>query len=133
MIDDGYRCTVMFSIDVLRNISMCFPVCGDGRLIDPEVCDDNNTRNRDGCTDMCVIEDQFECTQDPNGVSVCEAILLDLNVFDSTTLDYTNEYFDLSTIVYLSDPNLTNMTSFFLSPLGGVSWLLINFNLSIGS
>jgi len=124
MIDDGYRCMVMFSIDVLRNISVCFPVCGDGRLIDPEVCDDNNTRNGDGCTDTCVIEDQFECTQDPDGVSVCEAILLDLNVFDNTTLDYVNEYFDLSTIVYLSDPNLTNMTSFFLSPLGG-NWTSI--------
>ena len=99
---------------------MCSPVCGDGRLIDPEVCDDNNTRTGDGCSDVCVIEDQFECTQDVNGVSVCEAILLDLNAFDATSLDYMNEYFDLSTIVFLSDPNLTNMTTIFLSPLGGV-------------
>ena len=173
MIDEGYGCIANFDIYILRNVSMCNPVCGDGRLIDPEVCDDNNTlnadgcssdcmfeegfvcetmedattgfnftfcnavcgdgrtnfpetcddnnmRSGDGCSDICIVEDQFECMQDVNGVSVCEAILLDLNAFDSTSLDYMNEYFDLSTIVFLSDPNLTNMTTFFLSPLGGV-------------
>ena len=39
-------------------------------------------------------------------------ILLDLNAFDNTTLDYTNEYKDLDTPVFLSDPNNTNMTLF---------------------
>ena len=53
--------------------------------------------------------------------SICTAILLDLNVFDNSTLDYTDEFLDLNEVVFLSDPNLTNMTSFIVTSLGGVS------------
>lgn len=46
------------------------PICGSGRLIGSEACDDGNTSNADGCSDACVVEDGFTCTGEP---SVCTA------------------------------------------------------------
>ena len=120
MMEEGFTCNITLIMGF--NISVdCGPECGDGRVILPEDCDDNNRMSGDGCSDSCQMEDQFECMSGINGVSLCVTVtLLDLNTFDDTTLNYTNEFFDLNTIVYLSDPNLTNMTSFYLSPFGGV-------------
>ena len=121
MIELGFACTTTVDIVTGFSYSVCGPVCGDGITLSSELCDDNNTMSGDGCSDSCQIEDQFECMPGVDGVSVCVAVtLLDLNTFDNTTLNYTNEFFDLNTIVYLSDPNLTNMTSFYISPSGGV-------------
>ena len=37
--------------------SICFPICGDGILIDKfEECDDNNMINGDSCSNVCKIE-----------------------------------------------------------------------------
>lgn len=66
----------------------------------------------------CKIEDHYECVHTNVSASICAAILLDLNVFDNTSLGYTTEYFYLDLPVFLSDPNLTNMTEFFISPAG---------------
>ena len=35
--------------------------CGDGILIDVE-CDDGNLINGDGCSNACVIEDEYGCS-----------------------------------------------------------------------
>ena len=32
---------------------MCNPICGDGLIISPETCDDNNTVSWDGCSSIC--------------------------------------------------------------------------------
>ena len=120
-IELGFACNITMDVMTGFSFSVCGPVCGDGIMNSPELCDDNNTMSGDGCSDSCQTEDQFECMPDGNGGSVCAAVtLLDLNTFDNTTLNYTNEFFDLNTIVYLSDPNLTNMTFFYLSSSGGV-------------
>jgi cysteine-rich repeat protein len=37
----------------------CVPECGDGVLIDPEVCDDGNSFEGDGCSEICEVEEGF--------------------------------------------------------------------------
>jgi cysteine-rich repeat protein len=37
-------------------------VCGDGILDPAETCDDGNTANGDGCSDVCQVEDGWVCT-----------------------------------------------------------------------
>lgn len=49
----------------------CVPICGDGKIIFPEVCDDNNLWVRDGCNIRCELEDGFSCDGEP---SLCRAL-----------------------------------------------------------
>ena len=44
-IETGWACT--------GAVSTCAPICGDGMIIAPEVCDDSNTTNLDGCSATC--------------------------------------------------------------------------------
>ena len=37
----------------------CYPICGDGILIEPEKCDDGNSISGDGCDSNCGIEEGF--------------------------------------------------------------------------
>ena len=77
-----------------------------------ESCDDGDMVDFDGCTN-CTVDLLFNCELNATGTnSICEQVLLDLNVLDGSTLDYTNEYLDLDEHVFLSDPNSTNMTAF---------------------
>ena len=42
--------------------SVCTPICGDGIIINPpEICDDHNTVNNDGCSSICQIETGWTC------------------------------------------------------------------------
>jgi fibro-slime domain-containing protein len=36
-------------------------VCGDSVITDPEECDDGDAEADDGCSDLCVVEDDFAC------------------------------------------------------------------------
>ncbi len=48
------------------------PVCGNGKLASPEVCDDGNITNGDGCSSTCVEESGWSCTNvDANTASTC--------------------------------------------------------------
>lgn len=52
----------------------CSPVCGDGRVVQGEACDDGNNSPADGCSSRCEVEVGYECTtQAEAGVnrSVC--------------------------------------------------------------
>lgn len=58
---------IMFGFELdLQNVE-----CGDGIITSPEVCDDNNTDNDDGCSALCSVEAWWECTGAP---SVCTLI-----------------------------------------------------------
>jgi cysteine-rich repeat protein len=35
---------------------VCTPICGDGLRVGPELCDDGNARDGDGCSSLCVPE-----------------------------------------------------------------------------
>lgn len=118
-------------------------MCGNGTIEGMETCDDNNTMNGDGCSNFCMIEPGFNCTNEPSNcitmcgdgitagveqcddgnlnpndgcTDTCQVILLDLNVPDNTTLDYSDEYFETDQVVFLFDPNNTNFSTFFLLP-----------------
>lgn len=49
-------------------------VCGDGMLDIGETCDDGNTENGDGCSDVCQVEDGWTCEDpvppNPDGTNV---------------------------------------------------------------
>jgi cysteine-rich repeat protein len=53
-------------------------VCGNGQMEQPEMCDDSNTANGDGCSSLCEVEAGFGCTG--NSPSVCVPIPETLNV-----------------------------------------------------
>jgi cysteine-rich repeat protein len=56
--------------------AVCKTLCGDGKVVLPEVCDDGNTVDGDGCSHDCrTIEDGWSCTQSsPAAASVCAPI-----------------------------------------------------------
>jgi len=43
------------------NGTHCEPVCGDGRVVPGEACDDGNTLDSDGCSASCSVEQGFSC------------------------------------------------------------------------
>ena len=45
--------------------------CGNGIISRSEQCDDGNTRDEDGCSRVCTVEDGYRCTGQP---SVCVRI-----------------------------------------------------------
>ncbi|MDI3281758.1 DUF4215 domain-containing protein [Polyangium sp. 15x6] len=49
---------------------VCVTVCGDGIIAGSEVCDDGNTTNDDGCSNVCEVEPGWSCNEAP---SVCGA------------------------------------------------------------
>ncbi|CAI2372118.1 unnamed protein product [Moneuplotes crassus] len=50
----------------------CRPKCGDGFVISPEVCDDHNTNNGDGCKSDCTaMESNWAC---PGGSSTTKSV-----------------------------------------------------------
>ena len=51
--------------------SACSPICGDGRRLGSEECDDGNVGNMDGCSLFCSVECGFDCSEAPTRVSVC--------------------------------------------------------------
>jgi cysteine-rich repeat protein len=44
-------------------LGVCVPICGDGILITElkEKCDDGNIISGDGCSEICEIEDGYQC------------------------------------------------------------------------
>jgi cysteine-rich repeat protein len=61
------------------NLCMIIPVCGDGVIDDGEGCDDNQNPpfSGDGCSNVCQIEQGYDCVSEP---SICsECIDLDLD------------------------------------------------------
>jgi cysteine-rich repeat protein len=69
-ISDGFStdtATVTITVTVPR-------ICGDGVIIAPEECDDDDLTPGDGCDQNCEIEDGFECTGEP---SVCVEVCND--------------------------------------------------------
>eukprot|EP01127_Copromyxa_protea_P024751 TRINITY_DN9910_c0_g1_i1.p2 TRINITY_DN9910_c0_g1~~TRINITY_DN9910_c0_g1_i1.p2 ORF type:complete len:1054 (-),score=146.54 TRINITY_DN9910_c0_g1_i1:3491-6652(-) len=81
------RCTcpsLFYSVDAGKGASSvtlvgsgdfggCEPICGDGWVVGVETCDDKNTDNNDGCSDLCKVEVGWNCTHDGTR-SVCEPI-----------------------------------------------------------
>uniref|UniRef100_A0A7S0F111 LNR domain-containing protein n=1 Tax=Hanusia phi TaxID=3032 RepID=A0A7S0F111_9CRYP len=63
--DLGYKCesNPLAAGDSLSPRSVCSANCGDGIRTLQEECDDNNTRNMDGCDSVCKQEVGFTCTQ----------------------------------------------------------------------
>ena len=68
------------------------PVCGDGRVVFPEDCDDFNLVNGDGCGADCAVEDGFQCFPGPDR-SQCELIpvlsVLPVTGFEGSPIDVT--------------------------------------------
>ena len=48
-------------------------VCGDGIIVDAEVCDDGNNSPGDGCSDVCEVEIGFVCVDTSPADGICDA------------------------------------------------------------
>jgi len=51
----------------------CLDVCGDGRIVGPEVCDDGNALSNDGCSANCMLLRLIQC---PTAGLPCNRMLL---------------------------------------------------------
>ena len=52
MLEIGYNCTQ----------GICEEICGDGLKVGNEECDDNNTKDGDGCSSKCKVETGYNCS-----------------------------------------------------------------------
>ena len=67
-------------------VTLQCPVCPNNVLELPsEECDDGNTKDGDGCSSTCTIEQAFTCITTPWRTSECRHYDIDLNRFDNTT------------------------------------------------
>ncbi|HEY5956854.1 MAG TPA: FG-GAP-like repeat-containing protein, partial [Polyangiaceae bacterium] len=55
----------------LREAPLPCPTCSDGNVREPEICDDGNRTDADGCSSTCQLESGFSCAGLP---SVCSPI-----------------------------------------------------------
>ncbi|CAD8097695.1 unnamed protein product [Paramecium sonneborni] len=100
-------CIICESGYILEN-GICL-MCGNGIRQDDEQCDDGNNLNQDGCSNLCIIENQWNCTENVNFFSQCFRITTPsvtyLNQtfnYQYVTLTYTNQVkLDLSTFIFL--------------------------------
>ncbi len=73
--------------DETANFSCATPnICGDGTILEAEVCDDGNRNNGDGCDDTCQVETGYSCGSEP---SACAEICGDGLIVGGETCDDT--------------------------------------------
>lgn len=51
----NYNCPCVIGYVLQPNANTCTAVCGDGRKVSVEECDDGNKENNDGCSSLCKI------------------------------------------------------------------------------
>ncbi|CAD7966757.1 unnamed protein product, partial [Amoebophrya sp. A120] len=63
IIEPGYACTATSTslVSGTYNPSICSGICGDGRVVANETCDDANELNFDGCDENCGVEVGYKC------------------------------------------------------------------------
>ncbi|CAD8044601.1 unnamed protein product [Paramecium primaurelia] len=66
------------TIGLYTNGLQCASLCGDGIRKNDEKCDDGNTLNYDGCSNICQIEQEWGCQQQINTLSVCQKLNLSI-------------------------------------------------------
>ena len=70
----------------------CATVCGDGRQMGSEQCDDGNAISGDGCSAECGFEDGFECTEGTSEhKSSCEPVCGDRQILAHEECDDGNK------------------------------------------
>jgi cysteine-rich repeat protein len=62
-------------------------LCGDGIIATTEECDDENSRNGDGCSGDCMVEPGWECSGEP---SVCNTKCGDGMIYGEEECDDSN-------------------------------------------
>ena len=71
-------------------VSACMGICGDGKLVASEQCDDGNLLSGDGCSSSCLVEPGYECRYDSGGPEVCFTICGDGVVAGKENCDDNN-------------------------------------------
>ena len=102
--------------------------CGDGLIIGSEECDDGNTNKRDGCSELCKLETDFEC--DTNLAANPQSSCFFIGSFQLTKSyiekqPYTNQV----SIVY----NVSNSDLDFYDDIDFMSMLQVSGNNKIAS
>lgn len=64
---DGTGCSKTCTTEPdCRSGEGCITPCGDGNIDPGEDCDDGNLFNADGCSNICTVEQGFDCVPQPN-------------------------------------------------------------------
>ena len=62
----------------------CYPICGAAIVITPQVCDDGNVNNSDGCAANCTLEAGYFCTLSGTA-SLCSVCISQCNKCNDST------------------------------------------------
>jgi cysteine-rich repeat protein len=80
------------------------PVCGSGKIIDPEQCDDGNLDGGDGCSRRCEVERDYFCFGAPSrcmrttemwAQAASALVITELNFGPSTITEYNYQWIEL--------------------------------------
>ena len=80
------------------------PVCGSGKIIDPEQCDDGNLSGGDGCSRQCEVEREYFCFGAPSrcmrttemwAQAASALVITELNFGPSTITEYNYQWIEL--------------------------------------
>ena len=108
LIVQGFTCHAPFF-----ESSACFS-CGNGKVEEPEECDDGPGHPIDGCTNMCTVNDLWECTAVIGQQSVCEHSPVDMNAANHMTLNPPVIIFDPNLLAFflIQDPRQLDIGMF---------------------
>jgi cysteine-rich repeat protein len=111
ILDDKRKCVCRKGFHA--RTSGCEEICGDGLIFVSE-CDDNNTKDNDGCSSSCKLEKDFLCTNEQLGMTKCK---LNKNVV--LKLDYVDKITDQNkALIYISlDSDNPNVHAYYRSIL----------------
>lgn len=88
-VEEGFTCSHTAIDGDQAPDTTCESVCGDGRRLGTELCDDGNANSGDGCAG-CGIEDGWGCDGPQGGLSVCEPVCGDGRILGEEVCDDGN-------------------------------------------
>ena len=89
---NGDTCNANCTLPIFSNF------CGNGKPNPTEQCDDNNTINGDGCSSLCQIEKDYNCTASTQvSPSICTLIPVGMQLFGSPLINSKAVYIQIQT------------------------------------
>lgn len=72
-----------------------YPVCGNSILEEGEECDDGSVFSGDGCSAVCLVEEEDEANDDDNGLGLLEGVVINELLPDPQGSDTDGEWVEL--------------------------------------
>lgn len=121
---ENNACPCFIGYKLLPNALICTPVCGDGKKLSIEQCDDGNILSGDGCSSICTIESGFVCVnQIGTQLSLCTKLVAFTITFVSATRVIGTNSAVVTFDILPKDDSLTemNFTDYYSATMSGIS------------